>query len=82
MTKNGHPDAEFNPDVRPRLEGQGCQVVLGDAGPSVALTRLRHSPVQGAGLPPGPGTAIPSPLQGKEEPISPDVHPGGTRKKC
>lgn len=68
MIKNGHPDAEFKPGVRPRWEKQGCQVVHGDAGPSVALIRLKHSPVQGAGLPPSPGTALPFPLQGKDEP--------------
>lgn len=65
MINNGHPDAEFTPDVRPRLEEQECLVVNGDAGSSVAHTSLRQLTCAEAGLPPCPGTAILSP------PISP-----------
>ncbi|KAF4801314.1 hypothetical protein TURU_036024 [Turdus rufiventris] len=76
MIKNGHSDAEFNPDARPGLEGQEYQVVCGDAVPSVALTRLRHSPVHGAGF--FPVQAVPPPSLFKRR-MNPDVHPGGTQ---
>lgn len=70
MIKNGHSDAEFNPDARPGLEGQEYQVVCGDAVPSVALTRLRHSPVHGAGFFPVQAVPPPSLFKRRMNPIS------------
>lgn len=58
MIRNGHPDAQFKPDVRPRLEVQECHLLHRDVGPW--WPRFSCSPVQQELLP-SPGTPIPFP---------------------